>query len=62
MGTNNLPIRTLEASTKEVYVDVNDLIMRLMVMREKELSEAERKPYDKILKLLEQMRVEGHKK
>jgi hypothetical protein len=56
MGTQ-LPIRTLEASTKEVYVDVNDLLIR-----EKESSELERKSYDKIIKLLENMRLEGHKK
>ncbi len=55
-------IRTIEVSTKEVYVDVNDLIIKLMTMREKELTDAERKPYQKILKLLEDMRVEGHKK
>jgi hypothetical protein len=61
MGTQ-LPIRTLEATTKEVYVDVNDLLIRLMMMREKESSESERKPYDKIIKLLENMRLEGHKK
>lgn len=53
-------IRTAEASTQDVFVDINDLIIDLMMEAEKTDSDAERKAYRKVIQKLTELRNKGH--
>ena len=53
-------IRTAEASTQDVYVDVNDLIIDLMMEAEKADNASEREAYKKIIQKLTDLRNNRH--
>ena len=54
------PIRTVEANTQEVYLDINDLVIWLLLEAEKSSNETERKVYKKVALKITEMRKKGH--
>ena len=56
------PLRTVEATTQEVYLDINDLVIWLLIEAEKTSTEAERKVYKKVALKITEMRKKGHNK
>ena len=55
-------IRTLETQTSEVYVDVNDLIIELLLEVDRCESEPEKEAYRSLVTRLTEMRDKGHKR
>lgn len=54
-------IRTVEISSTEVYVDVNDLIIELLVELDNSSSEQEKKILRSLVNRLTDIRNKGHK-
>lgn len=54
-------IRTVEVSSTEVYVDVNDLIIELLVELDNSSSESEKKILRALVQKLTDIRNKGHK-
>jgi hypothetical protein len=54
-------IRTLEVNSSEVFVDVNDLLIELMLEADRCTSEPERKAYQALIHKLTEIRNKGHK-
>jgi len=57
-----MKIRTTEATTKEVFIDANDLIIDLMLMVENAVTDGERKALKKVIQRLNELRKQGHMK
>ena len=57
-----MKIRTTEATTKEVFIDANDLIIDLMLMVETATNEGEKKALKKVIQRLNDLRKQGHMK
>lgn len=55
-----MKIRTAEASTQDVFVDVNDLIIDLMMAAENAPNDSERKAYKKVIQKLTELRNNAH--
>lgn len=53
-------IRAVEAATQDVFVDVNDLIIDLMMAAEESNNEVERRAYKKIIQKLTDVRNKAH--
>lgn len=54
-------IRTVEISSTEVYVDVNDLIIELLVELDNSSSEQEKKILRALVNRLTEIRNKGHR-
>jgi len=54
--SNGVKIRTVEATTQDVFVDVNDLIVDLMLVAENTTNEHERAAYKKVIQKLTALR------
>jgi hypothetical protein len=54
-------IRSIESNTTEVYVDVNDLIIELLLEVDKAQSEHEKKAYRSLISRLTEIRDKSHK-
>jgi len=57
----NHNIRVIEVSTKEVYIDINDLIIDLLLKMENAQNDSERKVYKELSDKLSSMRDKAHK-
>lgn len=55
-------IRTAEATTQDIFIDANDLIIDLMIEAEKASTELERKTYKKVIQKLTDLRNKSHGK
>ena len=55
-------VRTVESNTTDVYVDVNDLIIDLMLEAERSSSEIERTTLKRVINKLTKMRNRSHKR
>jgi hypothetical protein len=51
-----MKIRTAEASTQDIFVDINDLIIDLMMEAENADNESERKVYRRLIEKLTTLR------
>lgn len=56
-----IAIRTTKAQTKEVFVDVNDLIIKLMLIEQDASSPAVKDFIKNLIKDLTEIRKKGHK-
>lgn len=54
-------VRCVEISDKEVFIDVNDLIIELMIKANQAVSETERKVYTDLVETLSNARNNAHK-
>lgn len=54
-------IRTIEAQSTEVYVDVNDLLIELLLEADRCTSEPERKAIHSLVQRLTDLRNKAHK-
>jgi len=55
-------VRTLETQTSEVYVDVNDLIIELLLEVDRCQTDPEKEAYRSLVSRLTEMRDKGHKR
>ena len=55
-------VRTVETQTAEVYVDVNDLIIELLLEVDRCQTDPEKDVYRSLVARLTEMRDKGHKK
>ena len=53
-------IRAVEAPTQDVFVDVNDLIIDLMMAAEEASNDNERRAYKKVIQKLTDVRNKAH--
>jgi len=54
-------VRCVEVTDKEVFVDVNDLIIELMLKANKATSDIEKRVYTDLVETLSQIRSSAHK-
>lgn len=55
-----MKVRTTEATTREVFVDINDLIIDLMLEVEKATSQDAKSAIKQLINKLTKLRNEGH--
>lgn len=60
-GFQEVKIRTAESATSDVYINVNDLIIELMLEAEKASTQAEKQYIKELIARLVRKRNEGHK-
>jgi len=60
MDKSDVKLRVVESTTQEVFVDVNDLIIDLMLAAEASTNETERRTYKKVIQKLTDVRGKAH--
>ena len=58
----NVKVRTAESSTSDVYININDLIIELMLEAEKAPTQAEKQYIKELVNRLVKKRNDSHKK
>lgn len=60
--TIDIKVRTTEAATREVFVDVNDLIIELMMDEQNANSQVEKDAIRRVINKLTELRKVGHER